>query len=180
VRLCYFAFIAQEPLSRYVGALTPELKKMIGQSTLATIASVSAEGAPCASPLSSIAVLDDDTLIWADVRSPRTLNNLEGDPRTEILILDPISRKAVRIAGKVSIFSVNGRAAALLPHLQDRRADLERVRSLVTINVLKAELVQAPIYDTGFSEEEIKALWEEHYVPTARKTVLDMTPPPDF
>lgn len=178
--LYYFALIAPKTISRYMGALTPELKKIIGESSLATIASVSPEGTPCASPLSSLGVLDDDTLIWADVRSPRTLYNLEGNSRTEILILDPISRKAVRIAGTVSIFSVNGHAAALLPHLRERHADLERVKTLVTIKVFKAELVQAPIYDRGFSEEEIKALWQEHYAPAARKTLLDMPPPPDF
>jgi hypothetical protein len=59
-----------------VGRLTEDMKRVVEEQRLAFVATVDADGTPNLSPKGTIAVLDDDHLMFADLASPHTVENL--------------------------------------------------------------------------------------------------------
>jgi len=47
-------------------------------------------------PEGTLAVWDDDHLVFLDLRSPRTMRNIASNPAMEVNVVDPILRKAYR------------------------------------------------------------------------------------
>jgi uncharacterized protein len=63
-----------------MGVLTDEMKQVVEQQRLGFVATVCADGTPNLSPKGTVSVLDDDHLMFADIRSPGTVANLRGNP----------------------------------------------------------------------------------------------------
>ena len=118
--------------------LNADMRRVVAAQGLAFVATVGADGAPNLSPKGSIRVLDDDHLVFADIRSPATIRNLEANPAIEINVVDPIVRRGYRFRGAGQV---------LRAVLQD---------------VVFAELV-SPAYDAGASEQELRVLWRERH-----------------
>ena len=83
--------------------LTEEAKKIIGEFGPALIATASKDGKPNVSPKGSFRVLDDETVIFANIASPRTMANLKENQQLTAIMLDRSSRKGCRIWGKAEI-----------------------------------------------------------------------------
>ena len=66
------------------GILTPDMQRVIREQRLGFVATVRSDGGPNLSPKGTLTVWDDDTLAFADLRSPQTIANLRHDPRVEI------------------------------------------------------------------------------------------------
>ena len=64
-----------------MGMITKDHRELIEEVGLCYVASTSADGVPNVSPKGSIAVLDDDHLVFAEIMSPHTRQNLEENPR---------------------------------------------------------------------------------------------------
>jgi predicted pyridoxine 5'-phosphate oxidase superfamily flavin-nucleotide-binding protein len=88
-----------------VGKLTEEAKKLFGEIRPALIATASKGGKPNVSAKGSLQVIDDDTLVFADVASPRTIDNLRENPQVSIISLDAGTRKSVRAWGTAEVLS---------------------------------------------------------------------------
>jgi uncharacterized protein len=86
-----------------MGAIGPEARRVVEQQRLSFVATVNEDGTPNLSPKGTIGVLDDDHLIFGDIRSPRTVQNLRRRPAVEINVVDPIGRKGHRFRGTASI-----------------------------------------------------------------------------
>ena len=90
--------------------LTADMKRVITEQRLAFVVTVCPDGTPNLSPKGTIAVWDDDHLVFADIRSPGTVANLKKSPAVEINVVDPFARKAtgsrasVKGSWKVSCF----------------------------------------------------------------------------
>ncbi|MGA7847112.1 MAG: pyridoxamine 5'-phosphate oxidase family protein [Thermoplasmata archaeon] len=173
-------FIPSEEDVRLMGILTDEMRQLLRDQRLGDIATVSPEGAPCISPKGSLAVLDDDTIVWADIHSPRTVHNLATNSQVEILVVDPFARKAARFAGKGLVIPLDSNYWKTLEMYRAEGSDITRIKTVVAIVVNRAEVIRSPIYDTGVSEEEVKALWHEYFVKASHRTILDLIPPRDF
>jgi uncharacterized protein len=160
--------------------LTDEMRTILLEQRLGDIATVSPEGEPCLSPKGSLMILEDDTLVWADINSPRTANNISSHPRVEVMVIDPFARKGVRIAGKAALVPEDANYWRLLETYRAEGANVSRIRTVVAIVVDRAEVLRSPVYDTGMTEPELVALWQEYFKKAKLRTILDLIPPRDF
>src|SRR5437764_129493 len=72
-----------------MSVLTQEARRVVEGQRLGFVATVNADGTPNLSPKGTVAVLDDEHLVFADIRSPRTIENLRRNPALEINVVDP-------------------------------------------------------------------------------------------
>jgi predicted pyridoxine 5'-phosphate oxidase superfamily flavin-nucleotide-binding protein len=170
----------ESPPFPVVAAMSEPMMALVRQQRLGFVASVAPDGSPNVSPKGSLTVWDDQHLIFADVDSPHTVRNLKTNPRTEVNVVDPFSRKGYRFAGKATVFHAGPLYFQALDRYKAEGADIRRIRAVVLIEVLHATPLVSPAYAAGFGEDEVRRLWEEYYSKAADKTVLDLTPPCDF
>lgn len=163
-----------------MATLTPEMTRLVREQRLGYVATVSPEGTPNVSPKGSLTVLDDSTLVFADVDSPHTVRNLGTNPRVEVNVVDPFSRRGYRFRGKATVVHAGTNYWKVLEMYRDEGADVRRIRAVVLIEVEEASSLISPIYQGGASEDEVRPLWEEYYTSGKKRTVLDKDPPRDF
>lgn len=84
--------------------MSPEVQKAVDECKPGIIATASLAGKPNVSAKGSLQVLDDENVIFADIKSPGTLANLKANPQVAIFCFDPTTRSGCRISGKAEIF----------------------------------------------------------------------------
>src|SRR5207245_9446216 len=94
--------------------LTADMKRVIAEQKLGFVATVGADGAPNLSPKGTMQVLDDDHIVFADIRSPGTIANLANNPAMEINFVDPFSRTGYRFKGTARVVPRGAPAFATL------------------------------------------------------------------
>jgi predicted pyridoxine 5'-phosphate oxidase superfamily flavin-nucleotide-binding protein len=82
-----------------VGILTDDMKRVVCEQRLGYIATVCTDGTPNLSPKGTTAGWDDDHLVFAEIRSPRSVQNIEHNPSVEVNVVDPLVRKGYRFKG---------------------------------------------------------------------------------
>ena len=60
--------------------ISEDVKNFVNFQKLGYVASISKDGTPNLSPKGTIAVIDESTLVFADIRSPQTIRNLQDNP----------------------------------------------------------------------------------------------------
>jgi len=146
-----------------LGLLTNEIKKLIEQQKLGYVATVSPDNTPNLSPKGTISVWDDEHLVFADIKSPKTLANLEKNSSVEINVVDPISRKGYRFKGTGTIFSSGQEYEKIISHY-NKIGIKSKIGRVVLIKVTSVNDVTSPLYDLGYTEDEIKKRWKNHYL----------------
>src|SRR6185436_7298815 len=86
-----------------MGKLTDEMKQIVERQRLGFVATVCPDGTPNVSPKGTLSVLDDDHLMFADIRSPGTIANLRGHPGIEVNVVDALVRKGYRFKGRAEV-----------------------------------------------------------------------------
>lgn len=81
--------------------MNDELKKAIAEIQPSFVASADKDGHPNVSAKGSLCVIDDEHLVFADIRSPQTLKNVKENPYVSIIALESKTRKGWRVWGKV-------------------------------------------------------------------------------
>ena len=76
--------------------LTDDMKRVVLEQRLGFHATVSPDGTANLSPKGTTTVWDDEHLIFAEIRSPQTVQNLASNPSIEVNVVDPIARKGYR------------------------------------------------------------------------------------
>ena len=142
--------------------LTADMRRLIAEQRLRYVATVDADGAPNLSAKGTLVVWDANDLAFADIRSPRTVANLRGNPRVEINVVDPIARKGYRFKGTAEVHT-EGPAFECGLRLYAERGVASAIRSIVIIHVTRALPMISPAYDTGRSEADVRAQWERYY-----------------
>jgi uncharacterized protein len=160
--------------------LTEEMKRVVRMQRLGYVATVSPDGHPNVSPKGSVAVWDDDHLVFADIESPHTIRNLETNPNIEVNVVDPGLRKGYRFTGTAKVLRAGDQYWKIMEHYKAEGADIRRVRAIVVIDVKAASAVVSPCYLVGLTEDEVRALWAEWHRKTSEKMVVDLIPPNDF
>lgn len=163
-----------------MAALTPDQRRVVTEQRLGYVATVSPDGHPNVSPKGSLTVWGDDELVFVDIESPNTIRNLGHNPRTEVNVVDPFVRKGYRFRGTARILRAGTDYWKVLEHYKAEGSDIRRVRAVVVIKVETAAPIVSPVYLGGFSEAEVRRLWEEFHVKSLEKTVTDLIPPCDF
>jgi predicted pyridoxine 5'-phosphate oxidase superfamily flavin-nucleotide-binding protein len=142
--------------------LTADMKRVVDQQRLAFVATVCADNTPNLSPKGTIAVIDDDQLVFANIRSPQTIANLRRNSAIEINVVDPIVRKGYRFKGTGTVLESGAQYEEVTAFFAARGVS-NRIREVVVIKVEHALPVTSPAYDVGLSEVEIRTRWERHY-----------------
>ncbi|MCI4363159.1 MAG: pyridoxamine 5'-phosphate oxidase family protein [Thermoplasmata archaeon] len=163
-----------------MGVLTEEIQRFVREQRLGYVATVSEDGSPNVSPKGSLTVLDENNLVFADIESPHTVLNLTQNPRTEINVVDPLSRRGYRFRGKATVLHTGTTYWKVLEMYRSEGADIRRLRSVVLVEVDRVAPLVSPVYVLDLDEEEIRALWQEYYAKSRTRTVLDLVPPRDF
>jgi uncharacterized protein len=83
--------------------LSEEMKQLVGRQRLGFVATVCPDGTPNLSPKGTVSVLDDEHLIFADIRSPATVSNLRTNPNVEVNVVDHFVRKGYRFKGTAQV-----------------------------------------------------------------------------
>src|SRR5579859_4492375 len=87
-----------------MGILNADMKRTItSEYGTCFVATVSPDGRPNLSPKGTLEVLDDDHLVFCEIRSPNTRRNLESNPYTEINVVDMLRRKGYRFKGRAQV-----------------------------------------------------------------------------
>ena len=134
----------------------------MSEQKLGFVATVSPDGTPNLSPKGTIIAWDENTLAFADIRSPQTMRNLKNNHSIEINVVDPFSRKGFRFKGVAEIITNGEKYDEIFSHYQ-KSGVKSSIKSIVLVNVKEVNEVLSPLYDLGFSEEEIKTKWKKHY-----------------
>lgn len=147
-----------------MGLITNEMKELIDQQKLGYVATVSPDKTPNLSPKGTLSVWNDN-LIFADIKSPKTMSNLEENPSIEINVVDPISRKGYRFKGISTILSSGPEFDKIISHYMDKGIK-SKINKIVQIKVSSINEITSPLYDLGYSEDDIKKRWKKHYLST--------------
>ena len=146
-----------------MGLLTNEIKNLIEQQKLGYVATVSPDNTPNLSPKGTISVWDDEHLVFADIKSPKTMANLEKNSSVEINVVDPIARKGYRFKGIGKILSSGPEYEKIISYYHNIGIK-SKIGSVVLIKVTSVNDVTSPLYDLGYTEDEIKKRWKNHYL----------------
>lgn len=138
-----------------LGVLTEDMKRVVREQRLGFYATVCEDGSPNLSPKGTTFVLDDDHLFFADVRSPETVANIRRGSAVEVNIVDPLARKGYRFKGPAE---VHERATAVYAECIEMMREagsslVDRVKSIVVVEVREARPLSSPIYDDGSVSE---------------------------
>lgn len=142
--------------------ITEKIRKFVSQQKLGFVATVSPNGTPNLSPKGTISVLDENTLVFANIRSPQTIENLEKNPSIEINIVDPFSRRGYRFKGIAKIISDGEEYNKILLSYKQNGIQTT-IKSIVMVNVKQILEVTSPLYDVGYTEEELRIKWKKYY-----------------
>ena len=142
--------------------ITEKIGKFVSQQKLGFVATVSPNGTPNLSPKGTISVLDENTLVFANIRSPQTIENLEKNPSIEINIVDPFSRRGYRFKGIAKIISDGEEYNKILLSYKQNGIQTT-IKSIVIVNVKQILEVTSPLYDIGYTEEELRIKWKKYY-----------------
>lgn len=134
-----------------MGILTEDMQRVISEQRLGFVATVSEDGSPNLSPKGATFTWDDDHLFFADVRSPQTVTNVRRGSLVEVNVVDPLVRKGYRFKGPAVAHEpgTDGYARGVELLRQAGSSLVERVRTVVVVEVREARPVVSPVYDDG-------------------------------
>jgi uncharacterized protein len=145
-----------------VGILTDDMKRIVREQRLGYIATVCPDGTPNLSPKGTTTVWDDDHLVFADIRSPQSVRNIEHSPAVEVNVVDALSRKGYRFKGQGFVHRSDEVFHRGCQMYRDMGLNVE-IRALVLIRVERALPVISPAYDRGGTEERVKDRWRRYW-----------------
>jgi predicted pyridoxine 5'-phosphate oxidase superfamily flavin-nucleotide-binding protein len=140
-----------------MGILTEDMQRVV-EAELGFIATVCPDGTPNLSPKGTTAVWDDDHLVFADLRSPGTIDNLRSNASIEINVVDQLVRKGYRFKGAAAVYT-DGEVFERGVEFYESRGTVdarERIHGIVIVAVERALPVTSPAYDIGATEDELR------------------------
>src|SRR5689334_20249663 len=141
--------------------LTEDMQRVVREQRLGFVATVCSDGTPNLSPKGTTTVWDDDHLVFADIYSPGTIENLRHNPAIEINVVDPDVRKGYRFKGTAVILTEGPQFDEIVAFYR-QRGSKSPIKSIVLIKVERALPLISPAYDLGATEDEIRAEWQRY------------------
>ena len=140
-----------------------KIKDFVNFQKLGFVATVNSDNSPNLSPKGTVRVWDDENLVFADINSPRTIENLNNNNSIEINVVDPIKRKGFRFKGNAKIISSGNLYNEIVDYYK-KNGTRNKISSIVMIKVTQVDEVLSPLYDLGISEKEISEKWTRHFL----------------
>ncbi len=162
---------------RRLRKLDEEMKRLVRGQRLGYVATVCPDGTPNLSPKGTVTFWGEDHLVFADIRSPRTVANLRTNPAVEINVVDPFLRKGYRFKGTAQILTEGAKFTEILDFYKPEVTDAQRkIKSIVLVKVNHASALTSPAYDLGMSEKEVTERWRNYYEKLRKGIIADKSP----
>lgn len=145
-----------------MGILTLDIRDFVNRQKLGYVATVCPDGSPNLSPKGTIRAWDDRHLIFADIHSPGTVENLQLNPAIEINVVDIFTRRGFRFKGEAEIYS-HGILFDEITLDYRNAGSRHNIKHIVWIKVTELQAMWSPAYDTDKSEEEITRYWVNYW-----------------
>ena len=142
--------------------ITEKIKNFVNFQKLGYVATVSADNTPNLSPKGTIIVLDESHLAFADIHSPQTVENLKHNPAIEINIVDPFCRRGYRFKGIAEMISTGDKFDKIISYYKETGIK-SSIKTIIVVKIEKLSEILSPLYDLGYTEQELKAKWKKHY-----------------
>tara|TARA_B100000609_G_scaffold60293_1_gene47402 strand:+ start:710 stop:1150 length:441 start_codon:yes stop_codon:yes gene_type:complete len=139
-----------------------EIKNLVNFQKLGYVATVSPDGTPNLSPKGTIAILDDSRLVFANIRSPKTIDNLTKNPSIEINVIDPFSRMGYRFKGLGKILSEGEDFENILDYFIQKGIK-SNISHIVVVDVKSFSEITSPSYDLGLKKDDLIKKWKQYY-----------------
>lgn len=139
-----------------------EIKNFVNFQKLGYVATVSSDGTPNLSPKGTIAILDDSRLVFANIRSPKTIENLTKNPSIEINVIDPFSRLGYRFKGLAKILSDGEDFENILDYFKQKGIK-SSISHIVVVDVTSFSEITSPSYDLGLTKDDLVKKWKQYY-----------------
>jgi predicted pyridoxine 5'-phosphate oxidase superfamily flavin-nucleotide-binding protein len=153
-----------------MGLITREIRDFVNRVKLGFIATVCPDGTPNLSPKGTTIAWDEDYLVFADIHSPGTIDNLRVNSSIEINVVDVFIRKGYRFKGRAEILSDGTLFHEIISYY--RAAGSQHViRNIVIVHVNRIIPILSPAYDTGLTEAQVKNKWVDYW-----QTVYNISP----
>jgi predicted pyridoxine 5'-phosphate oxidase superfamily flavin-nucleotide-binding protein len=107
-------------------------------------------------------VWDDDHLVFADIRSPDSVRNIEHNPAVEVNVVDPLVRKGYRFKGRGVVHRSDEVFQRGCQMYRDMGLTLE-IQAVVLIRIECALPVTSLAYDRGDTEDQVKERWRQYW-----------------
>ena len=139
-----------------------EIKNFVNYQKLGYVATVSSDGTPNLSPKGTISILDDSRMVFANIRSPQTIENLSQNPSLEINVIDQFSRKGYRFKGLGTILSSGDEFKNILDYFE-KKGIQSKITHVIVVDVKSFSEVTSPSYDMGQKKEDLVKKWKNYY-----------------
>ena len=139
-----------------------EIKNFVNFQKLGYVATISADGTPNLSPKGTISILEDSRLVFANIRSPQTIENLKKKSSIEINVIDPFSRMGYRFKGIAKIVSNGDDFKNILDYFE-KKGIKSNISDIVIINVESFSQITSPSYDLGLKKDDLVEKWKKYY-----------------
>ena len=139
-----------------------EIRNFVNFQKLGYVATVSSDGSPNLSPKGTIAILDDSRLVFANIRSPQTVENLTKNPSIEINVIDPFSRMGYRFKGIANILSDGDDFKKILDYFE-KKGIKSKISDIIVVDVKSFSKVTSPSYDLGLKKDDLVEKWKQYY-----------------
>ena len=139
-----------------------EIRNFVNFQKLGYVATVSSDGSPNLSPKGTITILDDSRLVFANIRSPQTVENLTKNPSIEINVIDPFSRIGYRFKGIASILSDGDDFKKILNYFEKKEIK-SKISDVIIVDVKSFSIITSPSYDLGLKKDDLVEKWKQYY-----------------
>lgn len=147
-----------------MATLTDDMKRVIDEQRLGFVATASADGTPNLSPKATFVVLDDETIAFAEIRSPNTMRNIAAGSLVDVNFVDPFVRKGYRFKGKADVVVRGGEGFdGLMAHFAGTGDLAKMIGAIVRIRIESASALISPAYDRGQTEDALRRSWTERF-----------------
>ena len=143
-------------------SIPEDVRNFVNFQKLGYVATVSKDGTPNLSPKGTIAVIDESTFVFADIRSPQTIENLKENSSIEINVVDAFQRIGYRFKGSGKIISEGQEFDKILDYYANAGIK-SKINAIVVIDVQSMSEVTSPSYDLGATKDELVDKWKKYY-----------------
>jgi len=99
------------------------------------VATATREGVPNVTPKGTVRILDDQHVIFADLFSLKTRQNLEQNPQVAVTVIDPATAKGYQLKGKAELVSSGPLYEDMAAKIKQSSASMPPVKYVVKITV---------------------------------------------
>ncbi|MDR2368672.1 MAG: pyridoxamine 5'-phosphate oxidase family protein [Deltaproteobacteria bacterium] len=114
--------------------LTAEIKSYL-TGKLAWVATADKAGIPNLSPKGTLSVIDDDTLVFADLFSLKTRTALEQNPNVAVAVVDPAGPSGYQFKGKAELLTSGPLYEKVAADVKAKMPQLGAPKYVVKINL---------------------------------------------